>query len=232
MISTEAGSGGNVATWRFGDSVVELAAAVARGMVLAIPTESSYGLGVDPRNRNAVETVYRIKHREPRRPLLVVVADAAQLGDLGVDVETPAVRKLLEVWPAPLTAVLRVREALPAGAGEATLAVRIPDDARLRALLTAVGPLTATSANLAGEPPLLAPLDLASLLRGYESTIVDAGSLSGGPPSTLVDLTGDAPRVLREGSFSVARFLELFSLNDSLNSTTPVEDVAENSWRS
>ena len=116
--------------------------------------------------------------------------------------------------------------------------MRVPG-ARLRELLAAVGPLTATSANLAGEPPLLAPRDLASLLRGHEATIVDAGTLGGGLPSTLVDLSGAAPRVLREGRFPVARFLELFpvlpsglKVNDSLNSTTPVEDVAENSWRS
>ena len=89
MTSTGAERGDDVPVWHFGDSLAELAGAVARGRVLAIPTESSYGLGVDPRNRDAVETVYRIKHREPRRPLLVVVANAAQLAEVGVDVESP-----------------------------------------------------------------------------------------------------------------------------------------------
>lgn len=224
---------GTVPVWRFGDALETLRTAVARGAVLAIPTESSYGLGVDPRNPDAVKAVYRIKHRESRKPLLVVAANVGQLEALGVDLAAPAVQRLLALWPAPLTAVVPLAASLPASAEERTLAVRIPDDDRLRRLLTEVGPLTATSANLAGDEPLLSPEDLPALLRGFDAVIVDGGRLAGGLPSTLVELGLAGPRVLRQGAFPVARFsavMQDLMTNSSLNSTTPVEDVAENPW--
>jgi len=173
---------------------------LARGGVLAIPTESSYGLGADPRNRTGVETVYRIKGRGTDKALPVVVADRGQLADLGIDPDLPILEPLSACWPGPLTVVL------PLAAGAGTLAVRVPGHEGLRRLLAALGHgLTATSANRSGGEPILDPEDLPALLAGEDAVIVDGGILPGGAPSTLVAIESGTPVVLRAGSFPVER---------------------------
>jgi len=193
------------AIWRPGEPTAPLRALLARGGILAIPTESSYGLAVDPRSTVGVETIYRVKARERGKPLPVVAADLAQLAALGIDLEDDAIRRAARVWPAALTVVASIAEPLPASAGDSTLAVRIPDHAELRVLLTAVGTaLTATSANLSGEPPLLDPRELSSLLAAEDAIIIEGGVLLGGPPSTLATWTGTSWTVLREGRFPIS----------------------------
>jgi L-threonylcarbamoyladenylate synthase len=186
-----------------------LRALLARGGVLAIPTESSYGLGADPRNPLGVEAIYRIKGRERGKPLPVVVSDREQLRDLGIDPRLPILEALSACWPAPLTAVLPVARPLPATAGEMTLAVRIPAHAGLRRLLAGLGHgLTATSANQSGGEPILDPEGAAELLAGTDGAVLDGGILPGGPPSTLVAIEASGPVVLRTGSFPVERLRE------------------------
>jgi L-threonylcarbamoyladenylate synthase len=173
--------------------------------VLAIPTESSYGLGVDPRDRRGVEAVYRLKGRDAGKPLPVVVAGLAQLAVLGIDAAAPEVARAARRWPAALTVVLPRRpgaQRLPAAAGLETLAVRVPDHPRLRVLLEVTGPLTATSANPSGGEPLLDPETAAALLAGADALVVDGGRLPGGLPSTLVVFDGATPRILRAGRLS------------------------------
>jgi len=204
------------ALWRWGDPVEPLRELLARGGVLAIPTESSYGLGADPRNRIGVEAIYRIKGREPRKPLPVVVADLAQLADLGIDPDLSILKVLSACWPGPLTAVLPIKrpilrpELIPAAAGEPTLAVRIPGHEGLRSLLAALGHgLTATSANPSGGEPVLDPAGAADLLAGEDAMVVDGGVLPGGLPSTLVAIEEAGPVVLRTGTFPVERLREV-----------------------
>ncbi len=179
----------------------ELTRALGEGAVLAIPTESSYGLAADPRSRGGVDRVLAIKGREANKPLLVVAADRGQLEGLGIEAPRRVLDRLLSIWPAPLTAVLPVRSPLPASCGGTTLAVRIPAEPRLRALLEATGPLTATSANRAGEPPVADPDEAMRLFEGEVDLLIDGGKTPGGPPSTLIDATVEPPRVLREGAF-------------------------------
>jgi L-threonylcarbamoyladenylate synthase len=201
-----------VTVWRFGDPVEPLRALLARGGVLAIPTESSYGLGADPRNLSGVEAIYRIKEREAGKALPVVVAGREQLAALGIDPNLYIVERFFEHWPAPLTAVLPIARPLPASAGEATLAVRVPDHEGLRSLLAELGHgLTATSANRSGEAPILDPAELAKLLVGTDAIVVDGGILPGGPPSTLVAIEGDGLVVLRSGRFPCERLRETFA---------------------
>jgi L-threonylcarbamoyladenylate synthase len=200
---------GKIPLWRPGDPVAPLRELLARGGILAIPTESSYGLAVDPGNPDGVAAVYRVKRREAGKALPVVVAGAAQLAGLGVDPNLYIVRRLLALWPAALTAVLPIAHPLPASAGAWSLAVRVPAHAALRELLSALGHgLTATSANLSGGEPILDPDAAAELLAGEDATVVDGGILPGGPPSTLVAIEGEGLRVLRAGSFPAARLLQ------------------------
>jgi L-threonylcarbamoyladenylate synthase len=192
--------------WGFDEPIELLRELLSRGGILGIPTESSYGLAVDPRNADGVAAIYRVKERERGKPLPVVAADVAQLAALGVDVDDPGVRRAVRVWPAALTVASPIAASLPAAAGELTLAVRIPDHAQLLDLLRALGPLTATSANRSGEPPLLASAPVAELLAGEDAMVVDGGgALAGGPPSTLVAWVDGDWNVLRQGRFPLGR---------------------------
>lgn len=198
--------------WRFGDPVAPLRDLLRRGGVLAIPTESSYGLAADPRNLTGCEAIYRIKGREGGKALPVVVADREQLADLGVDPNLYIVKDLFALWPAPLTAVLPIPRPLPASAGESTLAVRVPDHPGLLQLMAELGHgLTATSANRSGEAPVLDPDEAAALLAGEDAMVIDGGVLPGGPPSTLVAIEGEGLKVLRSGRFPVERLAEVLA---------------------
>ncbi len=192
-------------TWRWGDSMEPLRGLLARGGVLAIPSESSYGLGCDPRSERGMTAIYALKGREAAKPLPLVAADRGQLEALGVRFEPPEMERLARAWPAALTLVLPLRYPVPAAAGGATLAVRVPAHDRLRELLRALGPMTATSANRSGEPPVLEPTGLAGLLAGADAVIVDDGRLPGGPASTVVAWGPGGMEVLRRGAYPIER---------------------------
>ncbi len=169
-----------------------------RSGVALLPTETFYGLAVDPADARAVTSVFRLKGRPPGRALPVLAADWDQLERL---VEVPAGHRvrLSRTWPGPLTVILPARRPLPAGTA-GTLAIRIPGHELLRALLYLTGPLTATSANRHGEPPVTTLEASLPRLQGEPDLALDGGTTPGGLPSTLVDLTGPEPRVLRVGS--------------------------------
>lgn len=189
--------------WPWDGDLKEVRAALAAGRILAIPTESSYGLAVDPRSANGVEAIYRLKERERGKPLPVVAGSVEQAIDLGVE-PNEAIRFAEAHWPAPLTAVASLRSGLsvPAAAGGDTLAVRVPDHDRLRTLLQALGhPLTATSANRSGEPPACDLADLEPILGAADALVIGGDRTAGGLASTVVSWTSAGLRVLRRGRF-------------------------------
>ena len=196
------------AFWRFGEDPAPLRELLARGGILAIPTESSYGLAADPRNPVGVEAIFAAKGRAPIKPLPVVVAGVNQLPELGIAANSPALAAAARWWPAALSVLLPFAPShrdhakrLPAAAGAADLAVRVPAHSALRELLAILGPLTATSANPSGQPAILDPRAAREFLRGSDALVIDGGCLPGGAPSTLVQWTGAGWRVLRAGSF-------------------------------
>jgi len=180
------------------------AAAVRRAQathgVVALPTETFYGLAVDPSDGTAVERVFVAKGRPADKSLPVVGTSIAQLEELVVFTERWYGR-LAAVWPAPLTVVLPARRAVLAGG--VTLAVRVPAQPLLCALLGFLGPLTATSANLSGTPPRTSPDAVAAALGPHLAVLLDGGPTPGSPASTLIDLTCEPPRVLRRGAFKI-----------------------------
>jgi L-threonylcarbamoyladenylate synthase len=181
--------------------VAPLSALLDAGGFLAIPTESSYGLAADPRSAAGVAAVFACKGRAAEKSLAVVAAD----------LDAPAVRRLTELWPAALTVVVPLRRPLAATGEDATLAVRLPAHENLRRLLGELGrPLTATSANRAGEPPILDPEALEPLLEGFPAAIVDDGVLPGGAPSTLVAVADGRLAILRAGRYPSQRLGEVF----------------------
>jgi L-threonylcarbamoyladenylate synthase len=173
---------------------------LAWGKLFAIPTDTFYGLAVLPRHDAGVRRIFEAKGRDDGKPLPVVAGYLEQLEGLGVEAPQ-ALEGLKGIWPAPLTAVLPLREPIAASRGRRSLAVRIPADERLRRLLSETGPLTATSANRSGEAPAQDPDAVAAALAEHIDVLIDGGRCPGGLPSTIVDFTVEPPRMLRAGAF-------------------------------
>lgn len=172
--------------------------ALRRGEVVVIPTDTVYGVAVDPTVPGATQRLFERKGRGRDIPIAVLVADAEQAWALA---ERPVPDAALDLaaahWPGALTIVVRRAPGWAADLGDvsATVAVRCPDDDQVRAWCREVGPLATSSANRHGEPT---PVDFHEVAALGE-VAVDGGRLSGAP-STVVDCTVDPPRVLRQGA--------------------------------
>jgi L-threonylcarbamoyladenylate synthase len=175
-----------------------IAGVLRDGGVVLLPTDTIYGLHAVATDERAIARVAAMKGRDEAKPFVVIGASMQQLQDVGVDFSDGAREVLQSLWPAPLTAILPLRLPVAASRGAATLAVRVPDLEWLRALVAICGPLASTSANLSGEPPIETPEMLSYGIQTTIDGILDAGPLSG-EPSVIVDFTGDATRITREG---------------------------------
>jgi L-threonylcarbamoyladenylate synthase len=187
--------------------VAEALAALRRGEVIAIVTDTVYGLACDPADVAAVDRVFALKRRPAAMELSLLAGEQRDLDELVR--WTPAARRLAAAfWPGPLSLVLPVGErrlAVPRRGD--TLSVRVPDHDVLRALLRQSGVLASTSANRHGEAPLV---DAAALRREFGSEIgaVLSGGRPGGSASTIIDCSGRSPRVLRDGPIDSHRLRE------------------------
>lgn len=184
-------------------SPAELSALVSvlrDGGVAALPTETFYGLAVNPLSAAGVARVLAIKGRREGKPLLVLFGERSQLAPLGVAASVESLDRFFSIWPAALTVALPLSEPIPASLGRRSLAVRLPAHAALAALLERIGPVTGTSANSSGEAPCNRPDGVAELLGEELDVLVDGGTTPGGLASTLLDATVEPPVVLRQGS--------------------------------
>jgi L-threonylcarbamoyladenylate synthase len=185
------------------------------GGLVAFPTETVYGLGADASNPSALRRLYAVKQRPVDHPVIVHVGKAEQLDDLAADV--PEVARVLAraCWPGPLTLVVRRRwgaVADEATGGRDTIGVRVPDHPLACALLDAFGgPVAAPSANRFGKVSPTTAQHVRDDLDGDVDVILDGGPCDVGVESTIVDVTGHAPVVLRVGGVSEARLAELVS---------------------
>jgi L-threonylcarbamoyladenylate synthase len=168
--------------------------------VAAIPTETFYALAANPTSAKAVERVFELKGRDAEKALPVLFADPEQLRGLGIE-ESAELARFLSLWPAPLTVVFPASGAIPCAGGDASLAVRMPARGDLRDLLRRVGPLTGTSANISGQPPLSDPNEIEIAFGGSLDLLIDGGATPGVRSSTLVDARFDPPRLLRRGAY-------------------------------
>jgi len=180
----------------------EAVGAIRRGGVVAMPTDTLYGLAVDPFRGEAVERVFAVKGRGGDRALPLVAADVEQVS-MRIGTLPPLAERLARrFWPGPLTLLLLAPRTLPPAltAGTLRVGVRVPAHAVARALCRACAcPLTATSANLSGGVPSASPDEVARVLGERIDVLVDAGMAPGGPPSTIVDVTGAVPVLVRAG---------------------------------
>ena len=171
----------------------------AAGGVIVLPTETFYGLGSDPASAEAIAKIVRMKERPAGMGMPVLCSGIEQVEKLA-EIPEQCWPPLVETWPAVLTVILPARTALPA-ATRGTVAVRVPAHAQLRALLETVGPLTGTSANRHGEPAPQTGLAAATGLSVPPDLVLDGGPTAGGEPSTIIDLTGASPRLVRRGAW-------------------------------
>ena len=175
-------------------------AAVRAGEVMALPTETLWGLSADPFSSAAAERLAVLKGRGPGKPVLVLIGGWDDLDGLGVVVAEPVRRALRRLWPAPVTVILPLVRPLPAAGGGPGLAVRMPDHDLLRSLLARTGPLSSTSANRAGEAPALTAEEIERLFGDRLALILDGDVPIGSRPSTLVDALQSPPLVVRPGA--------------------------------
>jgi L-threonylcarbamoyladenylate synthase len=185
------------------DAIEEAAKWILAGRVVAIPTDTLYGLAVDPFSSAALDALFAAKDRPTDRAIPLIAADRAQVeGVLGM--LTPLGARLAEHgWPGPLTLVVAAPGALAAGVtgGTGTVGVRVPNHDVARAIARLAGrPITATSANVSGEPATNDPDRVEAVLGDRIEMLVDVGRTAGGAPSTIVDVTGAEPRLIRAGA--------------------------------
>ena len=177
-----------------------VAASVRAGEVVALLTETLWGLSGDPYSPSAMARVAALKGRSPARGFLCLVPSVDAVGALGA--ETGArLRAALEcLWPAPVTVVLRSRRPPAASGGLATVAVRVPSAEPLRRLLLTTGPLASTSANLEGAEPAATADEIDRAFGSGISWIIGDRCATNARPSTLVDASVAPPRIVRRGA--------------------------------
>jgi L-threonylcarbamoyladenylate synthase len=185
---------------------------IARGGLVVLPTDTLYGVACDPFNPSAVDSLFKAKGRGRDLPLPVLVHTWRQAIGVVEEVTDQAKSLIAEFWPGPLTIVLRESPGIGWDLGDSrgTVALRMPKHDFALALIERTGPLAVTSANRSGQPP---PSTVEVIVRDLPDVDVffDAGEASGGPASTIVDLSGPRPRYLRSGGippYEIERVLE------------------------
>lgn len=185
---------------------IQLAVEVLRnGGIVAFPTDTLYGLGADASNETAVRRIFRVKERPLTMPLPVLVADMSQIAQVASFVPELAWRLARRFLPGGLTLVLSKAGTISPTitAGSLTVAVRIPAHPVPLALIRSLGsPLTGTSANLSGRPAPVTAVEVYQQLGEKVDLILDGGKCPGGIESTIVDVSGKTPLILRQGAIS------------------------------
>lgn len=189
----------------------QAADALLAGRIVAYPTDTLYGLGVDPAQAPAVERLCRLKARPAGAGIPLIAASLVQV-ESGVGALPALGRRLAErFWPGPLTLVVDPQQAFPPGVcgSDGSVAVRVPRGAVARRLATFCrGPITATSANLAGRPPAATAAGVVAGLGAAVAVVLEQPTPLTGPPSTIVDVRGRRPRLVREGAVAWERVLQ------------------------
>ncbi len=174
-------------------SIKKAAGILIDGGIIAFPTETVYGLFVNALDRRAVDRLYRLKKRPRNKPFTILINRFKDLDEFEVEIKPYAMGVLKKFWPGPLTAVLKTTRGKKIG-------FRMPDYKAVKMLLKEIKlPLFAPSANLSGKEECVDAEGILKIFKGKIEAIVASGESPIGIPSTVVDLTNNKPRVLREG---------------------------------
>lgn len=176
--------------------IEKAASALKRGGLVAFPTETVYGLGANLLDKKAIEKVYRIKNRPRNKPLTVHIADMSTVKKMAGRIPPMAGRLMEKYWPGPLTIILKDRRGKKIG-------FRMPDNKVAFLLIKRAGvPVVAPSANISGNKPPVSAKEVLRGLGGEIDIVIDGGKTKIGVESTVVDMTGRIPKILREGAIS------------------------------
>jgi len=191
--------------------IAAAAEAVRRGEVVVLPTDTVYGVGVDAFASDAVAAVLTAKGRGREMPLPVLVPNPQTVDGLAADIPAYARDLIGAFWPGPLTLVLRAQSSLMWDLGETngTVALRMPRNDTALQLLSEVGPMAVTSANISGQPAATTVLEAATQLGSAVSVYLDAGPSVSSVASTILDCTHQIPVILRAGAVSAAKIQEV-----------------------
>ncbi len=196
---------------------------IRQGGIIAYPTETVYGLGVDPFNSDAMKKVFDLKGRPAEKSLILLVRGEADLSLLTDEIPEKARILITAFWPGALTLVLRASKKIPApllGSGN-TIAVRVSSHPVAKILTDLLrGPITSTSANRSGQPSTKSAEEASSIFENRLDLIVDGGPSTGDIPSTVLDLSVSPPALIRPGKIGLA---ELESIVGSVHSPVRAE---------
>lgn len=189
----------------FEGAIREGADELKRGGLVVMPTETVYGLGANAFSAEAVKNIFLAKGRPQDNPLIVHIADAAQVKDVAKEVSATARALMKAFWPGPISIIVKKSDAIPSevSAGLETVAVRMPDNDIARGIIALAGvPVAAPSANTSGRPSPTLAMHAYEDLCGRVPLIIDGGPCAVGVESTVVDATGDVPVILRPGDIT------------------------------
>ena len=192
-------------------AIADAASAARRGELVVLPTDTVYGIGADAFSPNAVRRLLAAKGRERNVPVPVLVGSWRTVNGLVETLPDAAKDLIAAFWPGPLTLVLRQGSGLTWDLGETkgTVAVRMPLHPVAIELLAETGPLAVSSANKHGQPAPITAAEAHAQLGESVAVYLDGGASEDRTPSTIVDLTGEAPRVLREGAVARDKLAEV-----------------------
>lgn len=185
------------------DALCTVAHEILHGRVIIYPTDTVYGIGADACNSLAVERVFEIKKRDPGKPILILVNSVEMASRLVASIPDYARALIAKFWPGPITLVFRASPSLPVRltGGTGAIGIRYPQHLFcLKVLQICNRPITSTSANISGEEQPLSLDEIAKTFDPRVDLIVDAGDLLSTQPSTVLDVTGFSPKLLREGA--------------------------------
>ena len=188
------------------DTIREAARALRAGKLVAFPTETVYGLGANALDSAAIDNIYSAKSRPPGDPVIAHIHESEQLARLAIELPGSAYELAARFWPGPLTLVLRRAPDVPANiaTGRETVAVRMPAHPVAIALLKAADiPIAAPSANTFSRPSATTAAHVLEDLKGRVDIVLDGGSTTIGLESTVLDLTGERPEILRPGGLVI-----------------------------
>lgn len=209
------------------EDLAPAAALLKSGALVAFPTETVYGLGANALDETAAKRIYEAKGRPSDNPLIVHIAEVSALEELAEEVPPEAYALAEAFWPGPLTIILKKKACVPDGTtgGLNTVAIRLPSDGIARSLIKESGVFVAApSANASGRPSPTTADHVYTDLKGRIECIIDGGPVEIGVESTIVDLSGDAPLILRPGFITredLARVLDSVEYDEAVISKVP-----------
>ncbi len=196
------------------DALAQAVSCLKGGGIVAFPTETYYGLAVDPFNEEALRALFRLKARDIRKPILVLISETGQLGELADSIPDVYQPLMKNFWPGPLTLIFPGRKNLPPllTGGTGTIGVRISSNAIAAELCGRWGrPLTATSANISGSPPATCAAEVKAFFDSEVDCLVDGGRTPAGRCSTIVGIRRSRLQLFREGQVDFPSILQTLS---------------------